>query len=109
MLKTLTLVLLVVLVFGVSIARAQSVTISPPSASVPVANTLQLSATTSGLPAVTCITSPCYQVRWSVNGIAGGNSTVGTVGGDGLYTAPSAVPNPATVTVTATSLSTPSK
>jgi NHL repeat len=108
-LKTLSLVLLVVLVFGLSTAMAQSVSISPPSASVPVANTLQFSATTSGIPNVTCITFPCYQVRWSVNGIAGGNSTVGTVGGDGLYTAPSAVPNPATVTVTATSISMPTK
>lgn len=108
-LKTFTLVLLVVLLFGAGTARAQSVTISPPSASVPVANSFQFSATTSGLPNVTCITFPCYQVRWSVNGVAGGNSTVGTVGGDGLYTAPSAIPNPATVTVTATSLSTPTK
>lgn len=108
-LKTLTPVFLVVLLFGVSTAGAQSVSIAPPSASVPVAGTFQFSATTSGLPLVTCITFPCYQVRWSVNGIAGGSSTVGTIGGDGLYAAPSTVPNPATVTVTATSLSTPTQ
>ncbi len=40
---------------------------------------------------------------WSVNGIAGGNATVGTVDANGLYTAPAALPNPATVQVTASS------
>jgi uncharacterized protein (DUF1800 family) len=42
-------------------------------------------------------------VAWSVNGIAGGNTTVGTISAGGLYTAPAAVPSPATVTVRATS------
>jgi hypothetical protein len=39
-------------------------------------------------------------VTWEVNGTTGGNSTVGTISG-GQYVAPSTVPNPATVTVTA--------
>lgn len=43
-------------------------------------------------------------VNWSVNNIAGGNSTVGTVSSSGLYTAPSAVPNPQTVNITAVSV-----
>jgi hypothetical protein len=47
-------------------------------------------------------------VNWGVNGVVGGNSTVGTISASGLYTAPSAVPNPATVTVTATSQAVPS-
>ena len=38
---------------------------------------------------------------WRVNDVAGGNATVGTIGADGLYTAPAAVPNPAQVTVKA--------
>jgi hypothetical protein len=38
-----------------------------------------------------------------VNGVTGGDSTHGTISASGLYTAPSAVPNPATVTVTAIS------
>jgi hypothetical protein len=42
-------------------------------------------------------------VTWSVNGVAGGNSTLGAISASGLYTAPSAVPNPPTVAVTATS------
>jgi hypothetical protein len=40
-------------------------------------------------------------VNWQVNGAAGGNTTVGMIDSTGLYTAPSLVPNPPTVTVTA--------
>lgn len=42
-------------------------------------------------------------VTWSVNGIQAGNATVGTIDVNGNYTAPSAVPIPATVTIAATS------
>jgi serine protease len=42
-------------------------------------------------------------VTWSVNGVAGGNVTVGTISPAGVYKAPASVPTPATVTVTATS------
>jgi hypothetical protein len=52
-------------------------------------------------------------VAWSANGIAGGNSTVGTIATTSattaLYTAPSAPPSPPTVTVTATSAADSSK
>src|ERR1019366_1054099 len=44
-------------------------------------------------------------VTWTVNGIAGGNSTVGTISSAGLYVAPQDPPTPNTVTVTATSVS----
>jgi serine protease len=40
-------------------------------------------------------------VTWEVNGIAGGNTTKGTISSNGTYTAPATVPSPATVTVTA--------
>jgi hypothetical protein len=40
-------------------------------------------------------------VTWEVNQTPGGNSNVGTVNADGKYTAPSQVPSPAMVTVTA--------
>lgn len=43
-------------------------------------------------------------VTWQVNGVTGGNSTVGTISGSGLYTAPPAVPSPATVTIAAISV-----
>ena len=39
---------------------------------------------------------------FSVNGIPGGNSTVGTISSTGHYTAPAVVPNPYTVQITAT-------
>lgn len=48
-------------------------------------------------------------VTWSVNNIAGGNATVGTITAGGLYTAPASVPAPATVAVRATSVADPSK
>ena len=44
-------------------------------------------------------------VNWQVNNVPGGNTTLGTIGSSGLYTAPTTVPNPATVTVTAVSQS----
>jgi hypothetical protein len=46
-------------------------------------------------------------VTWEVNGIAGGNSTYGTISSSGVYTAPSSVPSPATVTVQAVSMADP--
>src|SRR5438477_8256518 len=42
-------------------------------------------------------------VTWQVNGVPGGNATAGTISSVGLYTAPAAVPSPATVTVRAVS------
>ncbi|MBZ5549751.1 MAG: hypothetical protein LAO22_17635 [Acidobacteriia bacterium] len=40
-------------------------------------------------------------VQWQVNGVAGGNSTFGTIDNTGLYAAPVAMPTPATFNVTA--------
>jgi hypothetical protein len=48
-------------------------------------------------------------VTWSVNGVAGGNSTYGTITSTGQYAAPPKVPNPANVTVSAASLQDPTK
>jgi hypothetical protein len=39
---------------------------------------------------------------WTVNGVVGGNSVFGTIAGEGNYTAPAAVPSPATFTICAT-------
>ena len=43
-------------------------------------------------------------VTWAVNGVVGGNATVGTISTSGLYTAPQYPPSPNTVTVSATSV-----
>jgi serine protease len=40
-------------------------------------------------------------VTWEVDSIVGGNSSLGTISTDGTYTAPAAVPNPSSVTITA--------
>ncbi len=48
-------------------------------------------------------------VTWSVNGIPGGNSTVGTIDANGQYTAPANLPVPAAVAVEATSAADGSK
>jgi hypothetical protein len=46
-------------------------------------------------------------VRWSVNGITGGNATDGNISAGGLYTAPTTAPQPSTVTIAATSVADP--
>ncbi len=76
-------------------AQTVSVSISPTSASVQTGATRQFTATVTG--------SSNTAVNWQVNGVAGGNSTVGTISTSGLYTAPAAVPSPAAVTVKAIS------
>jgi hypothetical protein len=52
-------------------------------------------------------------VAWSVNGVAGGDATLGTIVVNGatsaVYTGPAAIPSPATVTVTAASVADPTK
>jgi uncharacterized protein (DUF1800 family) len=48
-------------------------------------------------------------VSWTVNGVAGGNSTIGTIAANGTYTAPLVLPTPNTVTVTATSVEDPTR
>ena len=42
-------------------------------------------------------------VNWLVNNIAGGNATLGTVSGSGLYTAPASIASPTLITITAVS------
>jgi hypothetical protein len=43
-------------------------------------------------------------VTWSVNGVVGGNATVGLITSTGVYTAPAALPNPNTITISAASV-----
>ena len=76
------------------------VTVSPTSAVLFPTQTQQFSANVSGT------TTP--SVTWSVNGVVGGNTTLGTISSTGLYTAPTAVPSPPTLTVRATNTDDPS-
>ncbi len=78
-----------------TVTIANAVSISPNNVLVAVNATQQFTAL------VTFSTNTA--VTWQVNGVAGGNSTVGTIGTGGLYTAPSSVPSDPTVTITAIS------
>jgi uncharacterized protein YjdB len=60
-----------------------TVSITPASASIALSATQQFGATVTG--------STNQNVTWSVDGIAGGNSTIGTISSAGLYTAPSLI------------------
>ena len=75
------------------------VTLSPISASVQAGSTLLFTATV--------VTPTSTTITWSVNGILGGNSTLGTITSTSsttaVYTAPTTVPTSSTVTVKATS------
>ena len=78
---------------------AQTITVYS-SGNLPVATARQLTAYVPLSP---------NTVTWSVNGIANGNASIGTVSDRGLYTAPTAVPMQSDVTVTATSTAYPAK
>lgn len=78
-----------------------AVSVSPASTALNTGATQQFTANVTG----TANTA----VSWSVANVAGGNSTVGTISASGLYTAPASVPNPATVSVRATSVADPTK
>lgn len=69
------------------------VTVTPATSSVTTSASQTFTATVSNTADAT--------VSWRVEGVAGGNDTVGRISADGLYTAPSKVPSPATVTITA--------
>ena len=71
-----------------------TVSMTPATATVRVGDSEQFSATVNGL------TNPA--ITWTVNGIAGGNSTVGTISANGVYQPPATLPNPNTVTVAGT-------
>ena len=78
-----------------------SVSVSPPSADVATNTTQRFRATVTG--------TSNTAVNWSVAGVTGGNATVGTISSTGLYMAPSSVPSPATVPVTAAAQADPTK
>ncbi len=72
-----------------------AVSISPATQTLDVNQSQQFSATVAG--------TTDQSVNWAVDGVAGGNSTIGTITTAGLYTAPGAPPSPNSVTITATS------
>jgi hypothetical protein len=80
-------------------AASGGLSLSPLSVTVGAAQTVQFAASGAG----------SSSISWNVNGIIGGNDTVGRITASGFYTAPAAPPSPATVTIGAVSLAVTSK
>lgn len=76
----------------ITIVATQGVTVSPGALSIAAGTSVTFAATASGNPVTP---------TWQVNGIAGGNATVGTITAGGIYTAPSTPPSGGSVTITA--------
>src|SRR5215470_15511937 len=74
---------------------AITVSVSPLAGTVLIGNQLTFTATVTN--------TADTNVSWSVNGIAGGDSSVGTITANGAYTAPADLPALATAQITATS------
>lgn len=71
------------------------ISVAPATASVPLG---ELQTFTASISSATNTT-----VNWSVNGIPGGNVGVGIIDANGVYTAPTILPSPTTVSVQASS------
>ena len=99
---------------GSGTVTVKSVAISPTTVSVGINETAEFTATVALSNTSTSTTTTV--VTWYVNGVAGGNSSVGTIGASsvdalvGVYTAPAVVPNTNSgeVNITATTPQVPS-
>jgi uncharacterized protein (DUF1800 family) len=82
-----------------------SCALTPPGFTPPDSQTLTLAPATAAVragssqPFTPSVAGKTW--TWSVNGIAGGNPTLGTIDAGGNYTAPAALPTPNTVTIAA--------
>lgn len=90
-----------------SLTASTSVTVTPIVGGPPPAGGLNLSPASveklpNGTQQFTVTAGGNGPFTWTVNGVTGGNSTFGTITTTGLYTAPAAVPTPATFDVCAT-------
>ena len=74
---------------------------------VQIGGTEQFSARVSCAVGVTCPLASSQDFTWSVAGTGCAGASCGTIDVTGKYTAPASVPDPATVTVTATSVADP--
>lgn len=86
--------LILLVACGGSGKNAVTISLSPAAVSVPTTQNTQFAATV--------MNGSTTAVNWEVNGILFGDiTTIGSITSAGLYTAPQAIPNPATVTITA--------
>jgi hypothetical protein len=79
-----------------STPTSTTVTVSPTSANIRAGDSFPFTATVSG--------NSNTAVTWAVNGTAGGSAAIGTISSSGNYTAPSSIPSPDTLTITASSV-----
>jgi hypothetical protein len=86
---------------GTGTAPVVVVEVTPANVSVTVGATQQFAASVTG--------TPNTAVVWTVSGTGCSGTACGTISSSGLYTAPAAVPSPANVTTTATSVADPTK
>ncbi len=86
-----------------TVAGLPPVTFTATAAALPTFNLTPPIAATVPLGGVALSASDA--VTWSVNGIAGGSATVGTISASGAYTAPNKIPEGDSVVVTATLVS----
>ena len=72
-----------------------AVSVMPTAANVRAGATQPFSASVTG--------TTNQNVTWSVNGVAGGSATSGTISGSGVYTAPASLPSSNAITISAAS------
>src|SRR5271154_1029263 len=77
---------------------SQTLTLSPSVASVRVGSAQPFTPSVAG-----------KTWTWSVNGVAGGNATLGTIDANGNYSAPAVLPAPNTITIAAAETTKPSE
>lgn len=78
-----------------SVTGTVSVTLTPNNKTVAVGSTLALTAKVSN--------TSDQMVTWQVDGVTGGNATVGTISASGVYTAPAMLPPSTAILITAIS------
>ena len=83
---------------GFTSPDTQTLSLSPAEASVRVGSAQPFAPSLAG-----------KSWTWSVNGIAGGNATLGTIDANGNYSAPAVLPTPNTITITAAETAKPSE
>jgi len=93
-----------------SCGGSKSSAVTPPTSTVTITpKTVTLSRGASRQFSATITGATDQTVLWEVNGRPGGSASQGLISQGGVYIAPVAVPNPATISVTAVSFADPTK
>lgn len=80
---------------SIALTISIAISVSPATQTLDINQSQPFTATVAG--------ATDQSVTWAVDGVAGGNSTIGMITTAGLYTAPGMPPSPNSVTITATS------